>query len=340
MQQRLSQYPGIADVSASSTTVPLRPINNSSGVLAEGTNEETQLYRYAAGTGFLETYGIELLAGRTFSETRLADRYVDPTAETPQGSAGVILNERATEELGWTAEEAVGREVRILRPDIGNDAAVVGSVIGVVRDAWLESVREPVKPIYFYMPPDNAANTSPNYSALHVRLTGADVAGTLAHINSVWQEFNPDIEMRTRFLDQDFANLYASETRQGDLFLYFSALAIALASIGLLGLAAFNAERRTREIGIRKVMGGSVWSIVLLLTNDFSKLVLLSSLIAWPVAYFAMERWLQNFAYRIDLTPMIFIGSGLIALCIAWVTVGSTAARAANQKPVLALRYE
>jgi putative ABC transport system permease protein len=108
----------------------------------------------------------------------------------------------------------------------------------------------------------------------------------------------------------------------------------------LFGLATFNAQRRIKEIGIRKVMGGSVWSIVLLLTNDFSKLVLLSNLLAWPVAYFAMERWLQNFAYRIDLTPMIFIGSGLIALCIAWVTVGGTAAKAASAKPVLALRYE
>jgi putative ABC transport system permease protein len=105
-------------------------------------------------------------------------------------------------------------------------------------------------------------------------------------------------------------------------------------------LAAFNAERRKKEIGVRKVMGGSVWSIVVLLTNDFSKLVLISNLIAWPVAYLAMNQWLANFAYRIDLTPLIFIGSGLIALCISWVTVGGTAAKAASRKPVLALRYE
>ena len=120
----------------------------------------------------------------------------------------------------------------------------------------------------------------------------------------------------------------------------FAALAILVACLGLFGLATFNAQRRTKEIGVRKVMGGSVWSIVVLLTNDFSRLVLLSNLIAWPVAYVAMSRWLENFAYRIDLTPMIFIGSGLIALCIAWVTVGGTAAKAASQKPVLALRYE
>jgi putative ABC transport system permease protein len=303
-------------------------------------NEESRLYSYAVGPGFLETYGIQLLEGRTFSATRMADQYVNPTAANLQTSAGLILNESAAREIGWTAEEAVGKEIRLPRRDIGDEAQVVGSVVGVVQDAWLESVREPIKPIFFYMPPDYAPNTSPGYTALSIRLNDVDVAGTVAYIENVWQEFNPDIQMRTRFLEQDFASLYASENRQGDLFLYFSALAIILASVGLLGLAAFNAERRIREIGIRKVMGGSVWSIVVLLTNDFSRLVLLSNLIAWPLAYFAMSRWLENFAYRIDLTPMIFIGSGLIALCIAWVTVGGTAAKAANAKPVLALRYE
>ena len=142
------------------------------------------------------------------------------------------------------------------------------------------------------------------------------------------------------FRDNDFRSMYRAEEKQGALFSWFSFLAILIACLGLYGLASFNAERRTKEIGIRKVMGGSVWSIVVLLTNDFSRLVLLSNLIAWPVAYVAMNRWLENFAYRIDLTPLLFIGSGLIALCIAWVTVGGTAAKAASAKPVLALRYE
>jgi putative ABC transport system permease protein len=117
-------------------------------------------------------------------------------------------------------------------------------------------------------------------------------------------------------------------------------LTIGLACLGLFGLASYTVERRRKEIGVRKVLGGSVWRIVLLLTNDFSRLVLIANVLAWPVAYVAMNRWLENFAYRIDLTPLIFIGSGLIALSIAWATVGSTAAKAANAKPVLALRYE
>jgi putative ABC transport system permease protein len=108
----------------------------------------------------------------------------------------------------------------------------------------------------------------------------------------------------------------------------------------LYGLAAWITERRTKEIGVRKVMGGSVWDILRLLTADFSRLVLVSNLLAWPLAYFVMQRWLQTFAYRIELTPLLFIGSGLIALCIAWVTVGATAAKAASARPVLALRHE
>src|SRR5690606_25537738 len=142
------------------------------------------------------------------------------------------------------------------------------------------------------------------------------------------------------FLDDNVNALYAMEDKQTGLSFLFSAIAIVISCMGLFALASFNAERRTKEIGVRKVMGSSVWQIVLLLTNDFSKLVLVSNLIAWPVAYVAMNRWLEQFAYRIDLTPLVFVGSGLIALCIAWVAVGSTAAKAASQKPVLALRYE
>jgi putative ABC transport system permease protein len=204
----------------------------------------------------------------------------------------------------------------------------------------LESVRDPVKPIYYQLPQDYAANSAPGYTTMSIRIADGNITDALAYIESTWADFNPDFDMRRRFLDDDFNAVYEAETKQGEMFMYFSGLAIILACFGLFGLAAFNAERRTKEIGVRKVMGSSVWQIVLLLTNDFSKLVLTSNVIAWPVAWFAMNIWLENFAYRIDLTPMIFISSGLIALCIAWVTVGGTAAQAASQKPVLALRYE
>src|SRR5690606_8030343 len=169
---------------------------------------------------------------------------------------------------------------------------------------------------------------------------GQDVAAELAHIDAVFQRHKPGEQVSRYFVDQAFESLYGSEVTQGRLLALFSVLAIFICCLGLYGLSRFNAQLRTKEIGVRKVMGSSVWRVVLLLTNDFSRLVLVSNIIAWPLAWVAMNRWLEQFAYRIDLTPMLFIGSGLIALCVAWVTVGSTAAQAASRKPVLALRYE
>ncbi|MDY6948706.1 MAG: FtsX-like permease family protein [Pseudomonadota bacterium] len=180
----------------------------------------------------------------------------------------------------------------------------------------------------------------PTLASAAVRISGNDIANTLAFIDQTWRRIVPEFPVTRSFLSERIAALYQDDARLGQLYSYSSLLSILIACLGLFGLATFSAQRRTKEIGVRKVMGGSVWSIVLLLTNDFSKLVLIANVIAWPVAYIAMERWLENFAYRIDLTPLVFIGSGLIAQCIAWVTVGGTAAKAASTKPVLALRYE
>ena len=191
----------------------------------------------------------------------------------------------------------------------------------------------------FTLPRKGGRNAVPVFTG-SIRVRREGLTETLEFIDATWQRFMPGYPLQRHFLNEDFDVLYQTEQLQSELLRYFSGLAIIISCFGLFGLASFNAQRRTKEVGVRKVMGGSVWSIVLLLTNDFSKLVLLSNLVAWPIAYFAMERWLENFAYRIDLTPLIFVGSGLIALCIAWVTVGGTAAKAANAKPVLALRYE
>lgn len=216
----------------------------------------------------------------------------------------------------------------------------MGTVIGVVKDAYLESVRESIKPVLFYMPPEYSAGGQSAYMRLSIQIREGNISETLAFIDSTWNDFNPTVEIRRSFLDSQFALIYRDEQQLSKMFMYFSCLAIILACFGLFGLASYNTERRTREIGIRKAMGGSVGGIVYLLTKDFSKLVLLANVIAWPIAYMSMSRWLDNFAYRIDLTPLIFIGSGLAALCIAWLAVASITANAAGAKPVLALRHE
>ncbi len=292
------------------------------------------------GFGFFETYDIALVAGRYFDEAFTTDLFVPPP-NAPQGVAptgSYILNESAVRALGWTPEEAIGKQFEM---DFSNDFSftVAGPVIGVVEDVHLQSLRERIGPAFYYVPGPTWGGL-PSFESASVRLAAGDIERTLAEIDAQWRRLNPELPLVRRFLDTDFAALYQNERRQGQLFTLFALLTISLACLGLFGLASYTVERRRKEIGVRKVMGGSVWGIVLLLTKDFSRLVLIANVLAWPVAYGVMNRWLENFAYRIDLTPLIFIGSGLIALSIAWATVGSTAAKAANANPVLALRYE
>jgi putative ABC transport system permease protein len=344
LRQELLRQPGVSEVTASSIVPGME--NANALMVRTATNPEARaLPRMFVDYGFFETYGVDLVAGRLFNEEFPADRLPDLGQGGPVGAFGTadamkqmagnfILNESAVRDLGWTPEEAIDQPLEVYADD--GRLGINGRIVGVVADSNFESLRFSVKPVLFIL-------AHPSIGALpiaSVRISGEDIAGTLARIDTTWETFIPQFPISRRFLSDSFEALYQGDTRLGQMFSSFAALAILVACLGLFGLATFNAQRRTKEIGVRKVMGGSVWSIVLLLTNDFSKLVLLSNLIAWPVAYFTMNNWLQNFAYRIDLTPLVFIGSGLIALCIAWVTVGGTAAKAATQKPVLALRYE
>ncbi|MDY6981984.1 MAG: ABC transporter permease [Pseudomonadota bacterium] len=292
------------------------------------------------GFGFFETFDIALIAGRDFDERVASDVFTPPVNVgidgQPRGS--YILNESAVRILGLTPEDVLGRNLEM---DFSSDFSltVPGPVIGVVEDVHLHSLREAIQPMAYFVP-EMQWGGLPSFTIASVRLSGNDAAATVAWINEQWKTYMPEIPLVQHFLDSEFDVLYQDEQRQGRLFTFFAALTILIACLGLFGLASFAVETRVKEIGVRKVLGSSVWRIVLLLTQDFSKLVLIANVIAWPFAYVAMQRWLENFAYRIDLTPLIFIGSGLIALCIAWVTVGGTAAKAATQKPVLALRYE
>jgi putative ABC transport system permease protein len=310
---------------------------NSLEVTPEGGTQSHTLVSQFVDYGFFEVFDIKPLVGRLFTPEFPADSLEAPATQGGKPGGNFILNAAAARELGWTPESAMGKQ---LKAPFGPDVVLDGYVVGVVADSNFESIRSRVKPMVFMVIPSGFYEETPAFGSAVIRIAASGVNNTLAAIDQAWQTVMPEYPLSRSVLSDNFAALYQDDTRLGQIFIAFSALAIVIACLGLYGLATFNAQRRTKEIGIRKVMGGSVWSIVLLLTNDFSKLVLLSNLLAWPIAYYAMNRWLENFAYRIDLTPLIFIGSGLIALCIAWVTVGGTAAKAASQKPVLALRYE
>jgi putative ABC transport system permease protein len=339
MKDEWLRLPGVVNVTASNL-VPSNQNTNGMGIRYEGGDPEGRgMPPLFVDFDFFETYEIALVAGRSFNQQFASDRVVLPTAETPQTTGNFILNELAARQAGWTPEEALGKWFELEICDGCDDGAVRGEVVGVARDIHFSSIREAIKPVFYFVAPEKLFGF-PALGIASIRVRPENLDATLAAIDATWQKFLPDQPVVRSFLDDRFEALYQNERRQGQVFLFFALLALLVACLGLFGLAAFTTETRTKEIGVRKVMGGSVWDIVKLLTWELSKLVLLANLIAWPVAWFLMRRWLENFAYRIDLGPMVFLGAAVMALLVAWVTVGALAARAATSRPILALRYE
>jgi putative ABC transport system permease protein len=285
-------------------------------------------------TDFIATYGIELLAGRDFSADIGAD--LEDSARLPQirAATGVIVNARGARALGWTPEEAIGKTFWFTSPEGRPEPnAPVRRIVGVIDDIHFRPLQEQILPMMFVLP-------RAYFDYASIKIDGRDLTGALAHIDDVWARVVPEQPLNRRFLDDDFDTFYKSEERQGRLLGYGSSVAILLACLGLFGLVSLTTEQRTKEIGIRKVMGGTVADVVRLFAGEFGRLVLLANLIAWPIAFVAMRRWLDVFPYRIELGPLVFVGSGLAVLAVAWLTVGAVAARAAATKPLDSLRYE
>ncbi len=267
---------------------------------------------------YIETLNIALLAGRSFSAEMDA---------ITGATRAVILNETAARALGWSAPaEAVGQTINAL----GNRS---GTIIGVVKDFHFQTLHMGMQPLMMVPAPDG-------YGYAMLRIAAHDIGGTLEHVKNAWTVFAPQWPFEYLFLDDNFGKQYEAEQRLGKIFGAFGGIAIFIACLGLFGLASFTAGRRTREIGIRKVLGATASGIVKLLSREFVKLVLVANVIAWPVAYFAMNKWLQSFAYRIDIGWWIFALAGGLALLIALLTVSMQAIKAALANPVEALRYE
>jgi putative ABC transport system permease protein len=226
-----------------------------------------------------------------------------------------------------SAEEAIGKGFQY--------GGRKGQLVGVVRDFHFESMHQRILPMVFFksLNPDS-------YGQVSVKITGNDVAAGLAHVEKTWHAFAPDTPFEYTFLDDTYARLYQSEQRQGAIFTLFACIAIAIACLGLFGLSAFTIGQRTKEIGIRKVLGAETSTIVALLSKDFLKLVGIAALIAFPLAWWAMQQWLQDFAYRIDIPLWAFVASGLVAALIAFLTISLQALKAARANPVKNLRTE
>ena len=262
---------------------------------------------------YLHTLGIQILKGRNFSK------------DFPTDSSGIVINEAAVQQLGWTNENAVGKT-------IVRSGQEEFKVVGVVADFNYASLKQKVAPLMMML--------GRNFGGLIIKINTRDVKGFLADLKKQWNSFNPAGPLEYNFLDEKFAALYASEQRTKQIFSAFAVLAIIIASLGLFGLSAFVIEQRAREIGIRKVLGASVQQVLLLVSKEFLLLVGIAFIISVPVTWWAMHEWLKDFAYRINIGTGVFVAAGLSAILIAFFTISFQAIKAAIANPVKSLRTE
>jgi putative ABC transport system permease protein len=278
----------------------------------------TKVLSFYADADYLPTLQIQLAAGRNFEATQPTDKL-----------GSVLVNETLVHELDWT--DAIGKRVQFTN----NGTTRLATVIGVVKDFNIYSLQHRLEPLVLQMPPVRKEEDN-----LCVRLNRNRIAQGLKYIEAVYKKWDPTSSFEYHFLDENFSTQYAAEKKQGRLLLTFTVLAIFIACMGLFGLVTFSVGQRTKEIGVRKVLGASVTGIVLLVSKELIKPVIIAIGISIPLTWYAMHRWLESFAYRMQINIWIFLAAGLIAALIAMITVGWRAARAAKANPIKSLRTE
>jgi putative ABC transport system permease protein len=328
IKQSWMTHPGIQNIALTSR-IPSGNLGSRLTTYPEGVPEDQRpaMQTVWIGYDFFETLGIPFVTGRSFS-----------TQYSTDATSSFVINEAACRELGWTPEEAIGKSFGSSYIDDwenGQWKPKKGHVIGVVKDVYFETLKEPVKSMVFFIEPYMA------WRAIAVVQTN-NMTKTLDFIKQKYLELDAEeyFEFDYTFLNERFDNLYRTEEKQAQIFGIFALLAILVGCLGLLGLATYMAEQRTKEIGIRKVLGASIGGVVALLSKDFVILILIANIIAWPAAYWVMTQWLQNFVYRTHLSPTTFILGGVTALAIALITISYQAIKAARTNPIDALRYE
>ena len=332
IQLEVERIPGVKATAFSDRRVPLRGYWDPVATTERGGERQTlRLESVPADTEFLEFIGAKLLAGRMFDENRPTD-VLQPIEGSDDFRQAALINETTAAALGFTnLADAVGLVIDV--PDPGTDHSIQTEIIGVVQDMHLRSVRDAMDNSIF------VARDTP-LRALNIDVGSSPLADIQRQVEEIWNRHVPEVPFTHRFVDESYNEYYEQDARRGEIFAYFSGFAILVSCLGLYGLASFTAERRVKEIGVRKVMGASVTDIVKLLTFQFSKPVLLANLIAWPVAWFIASDWLQGFQYRIDLSVLYFVAAGAAALLIACATVAGHAFKTAQANPVLALKHE
>jgi putative ABC transport system permease protein len=308
----------IKDIGRSSRIPSGRLLDYQGGsVLVDGVMKPIQgdLKSLSTDYDFIPTYGMKMAAGRNFSKAFSTD------------TNNYIVNEAAVRSLGWkTPQNAIGKDIKY--------GDVSGKVIGIVKDFHFESLHQAITPLLFRLPSNNG------YHVMSVKVNSRNVQTAVSSLQATWHKYLPDTPFDFNFLDDKFRQLYNSEQQQGSLFTIFSCVAIFIACLGLFGLSAFTITQRVKEIGVRKVLGASVRQIVLELSKDFLRLVLISAVIAIPVASWSMHEWLADFAFHTEMSWWIFAAAGIIALTTAFVTISFQSIKAALANPIKSLRTE
>lgn len=317
-KQAVQQLPGVTV--ASPTTGALVDMVNQGDIEWEGQqpNDKFLITNMNVDPDFVATTGMKLAAGRNFSWRIPSD--------TSATMGAFMLNETAAKRMGWTPEQAIGKRLKFWGPS--------GVVVGVLTDFHFRPLRVAIEPFIFRFRPDNP------YFNLLVKTKPGAVPQTIAGITALYKKMEPASPLSYGFVDQELDAQYRAEQRMGRIILYFSILSIFVSCLGLFGLTTFTAEARTKEIGVRKVLGASVGSIVTLLSKDFLKPVLVAIVIASPIAWYAMTNWLRDFAYKVDLDWWVFVLSGTLAIGVAMLTVSFQSLKAALDNPVKSLRTE
>ena len=335
--ERTKRIPGV--VAAGVTDIGINTDNNNNNfIIPPGSSERVLIGQYNVGQGFMDAMGLKLLAGRWFDNREIDDSTTpyppDPQVEKAIHDRGmnVVINQYAARKLGFRSpQDAVGKVVR--GDMVGQDLGMMNvTIIGVVGDSRFRTVRTPIEPIMFHK-----VRTGPGW--MIVRYNGEPQA-VRAALEREWKQTTNEVPFNAKFSDDVVGEAYKKEDARAQMFAAFSVLAVIIGCLGLFGLAAFTAERRTKEIGIRKVLGARTRDIVRLLVWQFSRPVIFANLIAWPVAWWLMRDWLNNFDQRITLGPVPFLVAAAIALGIAIATVVGHSVRVARANPIHALRYE
>jgi putative ABC transport system permease protein len=311
IKAELSKEAGVLNVSVSSGHV-ISLGSSTSDIEWEGKapNERLIASQLSTDKEFMDLYKLQLKEGEWFTGTK---------ADTNK----FILNEKAVKAIGF--KNPVGQPFTF--------HSVRGTIVGVVKDFHFASLHQQIDPIVLFHNPNW-------FGVINVKTTGKSAPQAIAAAEKLWKRYNPDHPFEYNFMSEAFDRLYKSEQRTGKLFNIFAGIAIVISCLGLFGLATFTAEQRTKEIGVRKVLGASVTNITALLSRDFVKLVVVGNLVAWPIAWYLMHKWLENFAYQINISLWVFLVAGILALLIALLTVSYQSIKAAMSNPIKSLRSE